>query len=327
MKRREFLRLSSGLLLLTQFPLKLNANAKNISAQNIELKDIRRISISVGATKPFSALHVSDTHFTRVDHRDNERKKKLAQNRAKSFPKAEVYFDATLQYAQRKGLLLLHTGDLIDFVSAANLDYVAEKLGTDHWITAAGNHEYSQYVGEAREDANYKAQSYQKVQASFPNDLTFASCIINGVNFVAVDDVYYNFTSQQQQLMEKEIEKGLPIVMLCHVPIYTPEHAKEQLANNNGRCAYMTGAPLELTEKYQCDPSLPEEEQWRNRSVQQRADQPTLEFIAWLKKQPLLKAILCGHAHEFYQERFSPTAIQYTVAANYDGAAYEIDFV
>ena len=89
----------------------------------------------------------------------------------------------------------------------------------------------------------------------------------------------------------------------------------------------MTGAPLEITQTFQTDPSLPEEEQWRNRSVQQRADEPTLAFIAWLKQQPLLKAILAGHCHSFYAERFSPTAIQYTVGAGYEGAAYEIAFV
>ena len=49
--------------------------------------------------------------------------------------------------------------------------------------------------------------------------------------------------------------------------------------------------------------------------------------IAWLKEQPLLKAILCGHCHSFYEERFSPTAMQYTVEAGYKGGAYEIEFV
>lgn len=326
MKRREFLRLSGGLLLASQLPIFLNAKTEG-GKEVVGMKDIRKIRIEVGASKPFSALHLSDSHFTRVDGRDNERKHKLAQGRSKIFPKAEAYFDAAVNYAREKDLLLLHTGDLIDFVSAANLDYVKERLGEGKWFASAGNHEYSQYVGEAREDAAYRAQSYDKVQAAFPNDLTFASCVINGVNFVAVDDGYYSFTKRQQKLMKKEIKKGFPIVMLCHVPIYTPEHCKAQLASNGGKCAYMTGAPLEITETFQCDPSLPEEEQWRNRSVQQRADKPTLEFIAWLKKQPLLKAILCGHMHTFYQEQFSPTAIQYTVAAGYNGGAYEIEFV
>ena len=326
MKRREFLRLSGGLFLASQLPMFLNAKTED-AKEVVGMKEIRKIRIEVGASKPFSALHLSDSHFTRVDGRDNERKHKLAQGRSKIFPKAEAYFDAAVNYAREKDLLLLHTGDLIDFVSAANLDYVKERLGEDNWFVSAGNHEYSQYVGEAREDAAYRAQTYPQVQAAYPNNLNFGSRVIHGVNFVALDNGYYNFTERQQELMKKEVEKGLPIVMMCHVPLYTPEHCKAQLALNDGRCAYMTGVPLEITKTYQCDPSLPEAEQWRNRSVQQRTDEPTLEFIEWLKKQPLLKAILCGHMHDFYQERFSPTAIQYTVAANYDGSAYEIAFV
>ena len=95
----------------------------------------------------------------------------------------------------------------------------------------------------------------------------------------------------------------------------------------NGICAYVTGAPLELTETYQCDPTLPAEEQWRNRSVQQRSDKPTLDFIKWLKKQPLLKAILCGHNHVFYQGTFSMTAMQHMAGCTYDGKATEILFI
>ena len=32
------------------------------------------------------------------------------------------------------------------------------------------------------------------------------------------------------------------------------------------------------------------------------------------------------HLHRFHEERFSPTAIQYVVGANSDGAAYEVSF-
>ena len=154
-----------------------------------------------------------------------------------------------------------------------------------------------------------------------------ASQVIHGVNFIALDDVYYQVTEEQHAWMKKQVERGLPIVLICHVPFYTEKHCQENLRENQGRAAYMTGAPLEITQTFQTDPSLPEEEQWRNRSVQQRADEPTLAFIAWLKQQPLLKAILAGHCHSFYAERFSPTAIQYTVGAGYEGAAYEIAFV
>ena len=327
MKRRHFLKAVGGVALMSQLPMNASAKEKENKKESAELPEITRITIPVGATKPFKALHISDTHLTKVDNRDNERKKELAKNRLKGFKNAEAHFDASIAHAQKNGMTLLHTGDLIDFVSDANLRHVKSKLEGVNCFSAAGNHEYSQYVGEAKEDEAYKAQSYDKVQAAYPNNLRFASRIINGVNFVAIDDVYYNFTKEHLALMKEEVKKGLPIVMMCHVPLYTPECYAIEMYKNKGRCAYVTGAPLELTETFECDPTRPIEEQWRNRSVQQRADKPTLDFIKWLKKQPLLKAILCGHCHEFYQGTFSPTAMQHMAGANYAGKATEIQFI
>ena len=53
------------------------------------LKDVRKITIQVGAKTPFKALHVSDSHLTWTDSRDNERKLKLGEKRLKIFPDAE----------------------------------------------------------------------------------------------------------------------------------------------------------------------------------------------------------------------------------------------
>ena len=58
----------------------------------------------------------------------------------------------------------------------------------------------------------------------------------------------------------------------------------------------------------------------------QQEDKTTREFIAWLKKQPLLKAILCGHEHLTFQDQFSPTAVQYLVGANFLFTGREILF-
>lgn len=327
MKRGEFLRLCGGLFLATQLPEDVVARITDSITGPQSLKTVRHLTIAVGATKPFKALHLSDTHLTRVDSRDNERKQALAASRQRVFPWAEHYFDAAIRYARERDLMILHTGDLQDFVSEANIEFIREQLGIGDWYASAGNHEYSQYVGEAKEDAAYKMQSYAKVQSAFPNDLTVASRVINGVNFVALDDVYYNVTAEQHEAMRREVAKGLPIVLMCHVPFYTPNHCQTILKGNGGIAGYMTGAPLSITETYQQDASRPASEQWRNRTVQQRADKATLDFIAWLKEQPLLKAILCGHCHSFYEERFSPTAMQYTVEAGYKGGAYEIEFV
>ena len=328
MKRREFLQLCGGLFLVVQLPGRSYTHPTTPILGVDTLKEIKKLTINVGATAPFKVLHISDTHLTRVDARDNERKHALAAKRSSAFPDAEKYFYAAIKYARENNLLLMHTGDLEDFVSEANLDYIAAHLNAEEWYTAAGNHEFSQYVGEARENAEYKAQSYDKVQAVFPNDLTVASRIINGVNFVAIDNVYYYVTAEQHQAVKREFEKGLPVVLMCHIPFYTPEHCQVTLKKYQGRTSYMVATPPKVINDYRSNPDNPVSESHRNRLVPATLVSPaTQEFYDWLKEQPQLKAIICGHMHNFYEERFSPTAVQYTVGANYFGFAQEIEFI
>lgn len=281
--------------------------------------EIKEITIKAGARKPFQILHVSDSHLSCADSRDDQRKIDLASRRSAGWPDAERNWFEAMRYAQDNDILLVHTGDLNDFVSEANLDITAKSFKTVEAFCICGNHEFSRYVGEAKEDHEYKMGSFDKVQAAFPNGFNVCSRIINGVNFVAIDDVYYNVTREQHELVKAEFAKGLPVIIMCHVPFYTPDLCENALSRMNGVCAYVTGAPLEITSTFQTDPSLPEELQWKNRSVQQKADQATLDFLAWLKEQSLLKGILCGHLHYFYEGPFSPTANQYVSGAGYKG--------
>lgn len=333
--RREFLQLCGGMFLAQQFVNVATACSKTNAEGNIDGNEtmpgslslnIREVKIAVGC-EPFTALHVSDSHIVRVDQRDSERKRALGANRMKIFGMAESCFEAAVRYACEHDMMLLHTGDMYDFVSEANIEFAAEWFRKEEWFACAGNHEYSQFVGEAKEDEAYKAQSYAKVQAAFPNDLTFASHVVNGVNFIALDDVYYNFTERQHELMEQEVQKGLPIVMMCHVPIYTPELCADIQKGDKTMALGVTGAPENVTSAYAGNASLPPAEQWRNRGVQQHADNATLEFIAWLKEQKQLKAILTGHLHHFYESRFSPTAMQYVVGACYNRDVFAVHFV
>ncbi len=49
----------------------------------------------------------------------------------------------------------------------------------------------------------------------------------------------------------------------------------------------------------------------------QRSDKTTQDFIAMLKREPMLKGILAGHLHFTVQDRFSPTAMEYVVGGNF----------
>ncbi len=328
MKRSEFLKLCGGFVLAAGLSQKAVAALKSAAAAgdvpNLKL-DIRPLTISVGATKPFKALHLSDTHFTRAAEHESERKRKLATARQRTFPWAEHQFDMQIEYAKKNNLMIIHTGDMNDFVSDANLEHVAAQMKAADWIVAPGNHDFSLFVGEAWEDEAYKAQAYDSVQAVFPNDLTFASRVVNGVNFVSLMNGYYYVTEYQFERMKKEVEKGLPIVLLCHVPLYTPKHCESVLKGNNNYASYVMGTPREITSNFRLNPKYPADH-WKQCRKQQYSNDTTLAFVAWLKEQPLLKAILCGHCHHFFEEQFSPTAVQYIVGAGYLGAAYEIEF-
>ena len=96
----------------------------SVGAEALDDLKIERHTLNVGAERPFTAVHISDTHITFSDARDTERTQKLAESRSKYFSKAERYFLASAEYAKKKDALLLHTGDMIDFLSEKNLEYV-----------------------------------------------------------------------------------------------------------------------------------------------------------------------------------------------------------
>ena len=310
LNRRDFIKASAGLCFASSLP-----TVSPLLAADESLLKPQKIRIEVGASQPFKAVHVSDSHFCLVDDREVERKKKLAASRLKHFGDGVKRFDAAMALAQKNDALFLHTGDLIDFTSHKNYETVNAKFAGTYAFVSAGNHEYSHYLGEAKEDEAYKAQSFERAQKAFPNDLKLASKVVNGVNFVAFDDVYYYVTPEVFKAFQAEVEKGLPIVALCHVPLHTPELYKVAIGKNS-QCAYLTGVPEELMKDFN-----------PGRREQQKPDATTVEFLDWLHEQSLLKAILCGHLHYYWQGAFSKTATQYVVGANYAGAAYEIDFV
>lgn len=278
--------------------------------------NLQKINLHIGLEKPLTLLHLSDTHIILADERDDERKRKLAEDRVHAFgvPQDEVIrnLDAALDYAKANCDLVIHTGDLIDFVSHPNLDILSVKLSAEDTFFAVGNHEFSLYVGEAKEDTAYKMQSFDRVRAASPNDLDFASRIVNGVNLVAVDNGYYLFTENQLERLKKELQKGLPVILLMHNPIHTETLYDYMMNVRKSPCAYLTGTPEELLSCYPAD-----------RREQQRPDKPTLDFIGYIKKQPQIKAVFAGHLHFFHQDQITGTLPQFIAGGGFNNEATE----
>lgn len=253
--------------------------------------------IEIGLPAPIRVLHASDTHLTHADARDGQRKVDLAKSRLPGFPDADARLGELGRLSCELGLPIMHTGDLIDFVSLANLE-AAKAFADSHDIfMATGNHEFSLYVGEAWEDADYRNQSLATVQACYKNDIRMSSRVIrNGdaaLNFVALDNGYYYFEPEQLAFLKEQVALGLPVVLMIHTPLYERKLYDDARARS-GSCAYLAGVPDELIADY--DP-------YRYR--QQKTDATTAEFLAYVAGEPAIKCILAGHLHVDYDGTFA----------------------
>ena len=282
-----------------------------VTPSAVKIKVIQT-QLHIGVEKPFTVIHLSDTHLTRADLRDGERKVTLGEKRAKYFPHAEEMLALTDELVKQYRAPILHTGDLIDFVSQANLDRAREFVNEHDLFMAAGNHEFSLYVGEAWEDAAYRNQSLAQVQAAFDNDIRMSSRVIGGVNFVALDDGYYLFEQEQLDFLRREVEKGLPIVLMMHNPLYEKEffeqisYRREEIGLKPAAtppCAYLTGVPAELIGHYD-----------DHRRRQQTPDEITLRTVEYIRTCPLIRAVLAGHVHYSHIAKLNEDAPQIITA-------------
>ncbi len=276
--------------------------------------------IPIGLSAPLRILHLSDTHFCLADGQDTPRLHELAARRTGEFEAGDIgcierYFSEALAYAHENNLPVVHTGDLIDFLSHAGRELM-HRCRNEFFLFAAGNHEFCHYVGEAKEDLPYKMASLARIEPAAPHPMLFFSRVLGGINFVSVDNSYYLFTDWQLERLKAEVNKGLPIVLLMHTPLYTDALYEEMMARQKQPCAYVVGCP---EEKMACYP--PE------RYAQQLADRPTLRFIDYVAHESAIRAILAGHQHFAWEDRLPCGIPQYVTGGGFRGCAREIEFV
>ena len=269
--------------------------------------------VRIGATKPFSVLHISDTHLCEAYPDESEKKQQLKDIRRKTFGgRQEEALRDSLSWAKSNVDYVIHTGDLIDWQSRANFDLVKKYFG-DAMFGSLGNHEFSpdMWLSDPAEtnDEAQKAKTRDRLAAVYPFDVVLHSQVVNGVNFVTLDDVYGTVTEDQVRRFRAEAAKGLPIILCMHVPFYTDEiwRATHKYWRRPARRFDDAAVP-------------PREGDF----LRQREDPVTRDFIEYLGKEPLLKAILAGHEHIMVQDVFSPTAVEYVVGGNYMFAAREV---
>ena len=317
--RRDFMKQLAGagaLIATSQLPAFAEDNPEIFP----ERGRYERLSLSygvvhIGLEKPFSILHISDSHLTAAYEHENEKKQKLHTRRTKTFGgrQEEALADA-LAWAKQHVDFVVHTGDLIDWQSEANFHLVRKFFG-DSYIGSLGNHEFSPDMGysEPKEEHTeaFKDRTRDLLQSVYPFDVRFQSQVVNGVNFITLDDVYGYVTKEQVKQFKKEVKKGFPIVLCMHVPFFSDDmwRANVRFWDDKGPMNY--SALPEIKSAYKV----------------QQEDKVTRDFISYLKKQKLLKCILAGHLHYDVQDQFSPTCRQYVVAGSFLFHGEEILFI
>ena len=303
MKRRDFLRggiaAAGGLVAMPA----LSAVAGATRPRNPF--SVNFISLDCGAEKPFSVFHITDTHLKAVAETDTEEVRRHVAGRFVGYDPEDALV-ASIEYARRRRIeYLLHTGDLIDCATDGNVALLRKYFGENgNMMYAPGNHEFATTYAAPRageSEAHFRAVNTAKVQAAVPFDLGFSSRVVNGVNFVMIDDVYGTVAPRSVELFHEAAKKGLPIVLSLHVPLCTDGLWRIHSRVDGAACPLADQIVPDVSGAYRI----------------QMEDRVTADFIRELRREPLLKAIFAGHWHVSASDRFSPTAMQYVGAANF----------
>ncbi|MBQ4286641.1 MAG: metallophosphoesterase [Bacteroidales bacterium] len=319
MERRDFMKVLAGggaLIATSKLPLLAEDKPEVFPERGgYERLALCYSTVEIGLEKPFSILHISDTHLTAAYPGENEKKQTLNQRRTQTFGgRQEEALRDSLAWAKQHVDYVLHTGDLIDWQSEANFDLVRKYFG-EGMTGSLGNHEFTSdmWLSEPKEEQTekYKDYSREKLQSVYPFDISLNSQVVNGVNFVTLDDVYGYVTKQQVKRFHDEVKKGMPIVLCMHVPFYTDNiwRAAHRFWNEKGPLS--SGVLPKVTGDFK----------------RQLEDPVTLEFMEYLKKEPLLKCILAGHEHISVEDRFSPTCREYVTGSNFLFHGREVIFI
>jgi len=268
--------------------------------------------VKVAAERPFSVMHISDTHLTAAGLHEGVSRSGVAAERTTLFGgRQEDALRDSLEWAKLNADYVLHTGDVVDFQSEANFALVRKHFGPAVF-GIMGNHEFYTYLEDEVHTWKepFKQRSWERLKDVFAFDPRFSAKVVHGVNFVCMDDVFGTFQPDQVERFRLEAAKGLPIVLCLHVPILTPEIWRLTRRYWHG-----------CNTRYASD-ALPAADDL----MRQQEDKTTRDFISYLKGERRLKCILSGHLHFMAEEPFSPTASQYVVAGNYLFAGREILF-
>ena len=238
MKRRHFLeKTAAGLAGMGLAPPISALSQDKIASTTYVTQDENRVNLYANLVQePVKVVLAADTHLWRNDERGDPYKQ-YSDRMAKAYNQTvhfqtgepthpEKAFEETVRLAVESGAdLLALPGDIFSWPSEAAIEWaydLLEKSGITY-IYVAGNHDWH-YEGmegslEELRDTWIGKRLLPLYQGRNP---LMGAYDIKGVRFLAIDNSTYQISAEQLEFFRQQVQTGLPLVLLAHIPFYAP---------------------------------------------------------------------------------------------------------
>jgi hypothetical protein len=207
--------------------------------------NITRTKIHLGLESPVKILHVTDIHLTYANEKDTEEHHALMEKRFGVFNRhacepdhtPREYFEEAIALAKENDALLVCTGDAIDIHTHGNLEVLSEILEGEDLMFSPGGHEHQRICKRTMEEPYpYWETVRPQLESELSRfDLYFESRIIGGLNVITADNSLDYFPRRTVDAFKRELERGLPIVVFFHDPIWDSLLNKKEAYHENIR--------------------------------------------------------------------------------------------
>ncbi|MCQ2432892.1 MAG: metallophosphoesterase [Clostridia bacterium] len=176
-----------------------------------------------GLKKTYRFMHISDCHIyarsadnDEVDAKQTESCLEKRSWQATDKTPAEE-FSAALALADKENVdALMITGDAMDFYSPGNLQFIKNEIAgiRTEVLYAFGNHEDGHYSRKLKKEDCYP--SLAPLMMGTPD---FWVRDYGDLLVIGMDDSSHSFTDEQIEKLRKECERGIPVLLMIHVPV------------------------------------------------------------------------------------------------------------
>lgn len=281
-----------------------------------------------GLKKAIVVLHLSDSHVSVRDKNEesywqySSRMDDAYGNARRHFRTGQKalpvdHFRQRLETAKARQVdLIALTGDIVNNPSRSSVQAVGRLLQATglRSLYVAGNHDWH-YEGMSGSEESLRdtwiRRNLLPLYADC-NPLCYAM-ELGGLNFVAIDDSTYQVDEAQLAFYDREVVRGLPTILLLHIPLWTSEAAGKHVSH--------CGDP-----RWGWDADLTYQIERRQRWSKSGNLKSTVDFVERVKTTPNLVAVLAGHTHRARADRLSPSAVQYVAQAACDGGSRLVTF-